>query len=102
MLGAANLAWLVVQARRAAVTHRLALEAHEWARERRDAESEDRRREQEFIRWCEDVRATIARSEAPVLITGNPDPRWVLEGEKRGYFRRTTDPAGTPRLWKPL
>lgn len=101
VLGAANLGWLVLQGRQARETRRIAVEAHEWARERRDRELATEREEAERDQWWRERRDAIAQSDGPILLPANANLDWVAEGERRGYFRRTVDVHGDTRLAKP-
>lgn len=101
LLGIANLAWLVVQARRSAVTHALALEAHDWAKERRAAEIRQAQVEEMKAAAWQSIRDTISRSDMPILIPAGMDPSWVHEGAQRGHFRIVEGPEGRiDRLWR--
>lgn len=101
LLGVANLSWLVVQARRSAATHSLALEAHDWAKDRRAAEiHREQVDERKAAAWSA-IRDTIASSDVPILIPADVDPSWVHEGAQRGHFRIVEGPEGRiDRLWR--
>lgn len=101
VLGFANLWWLIVQARRTKVTHGIALEAHDWARERRDRESAQALAEEAKRAWWKDTRAAIDASDGPILLQEGIDPAWVTEAEQLGHFRPTRGTYGEARLAKP-
>ena len=94
LLGAANLGWLIVQARRAKVTHSLALEAHKWAKARRDQELEQAQTDDAKRAWWAKMKLMLEKLDGPCRIADGVDPAWVIEGETLGYFRRIRHPAG--------
>lgn len=88
LLGAANLAWLIVQARRSAATHRLAAEAHDWARQRRDAEEAAAQAQQRKREFFTEVKQRLDATTAyDIDIPQGTDPAWLAEGEALHYFR---------------
>ncbi len=100
LLGAGNLTWLVVQARRARVTHALALEAHRWARERRDHELAKEQDAGAMRTWLAETKRTVDASREPCEIPEDVNPTWIVEGEQHGYFRRIRHPSGRSLLTK--
>ncbi len=91
LLSVANLAWLIIQGRRSRVTHAIALEAHEWTREKRERELRGRRGEAADAlavaigRACTAVRAVV--SEIP----NDLQSRWQVirqPGAEEGYVPR--------------
>lgn len=100
LLGFANLGWLIVQARSSRAIRRIALEAHEWARERRDAEQEATREHEARLAWWQEMRRQVNASPTPIEIPEGIDPAWVLDGESHAYFRRVRHPEGRFVLWR--
>ncbi len=94
LLGAANLAWLIVQARRSKETHAIATEAHGWARERRTATERQAQAEAERLAFWQGTKARVDTSTYPIEIPDGTPPEWVIEGEARGYFQRMAHPEG--------
>lgn len=94
VLGAANLAWLVIQGRQARDTKRLATEAHEWARERRDEEHAAAERQAaklaRFAEIAQELDLRAAMGEFSIDIPADLDPASVVEGEQLGFFRRVS------------
>lgn len=100
LLGAANLGWLIVQARRSQITHALALEAHTWERERRDAEQKRARELEAKHEFWRQMREALASAKVAVSIPEGIDPSWIIEGEAAGHFQRKHAPWGEVMLWK--
>lgn len=107
VLGVANLVWLCVQGRRSKVTHALAVEAHDWAREKREVElrearerRESQEREAARLAFWEKTKTQLESARAPIDIPAGTPAEWVLEGEARGYFDRIQAPGGDVQLFR--
>lgn len=94
--------WLFVQWRRGRDTHRIALEAHEWARERREADQKRAASDEGRSKWLREMADRVNKEPYGVDQPPDIDPAWIAEGEEKGYFRRDWRQPGKWVFLKPL